>query len=178
MKYIYLFIALFFTHVSFADAWDNLTYEEAEAVVAELEKNPFIFDYCDCCDNSGQYATNIQLLKVVQTEIVTCEWDDTFYSVRAESIVLANVFYADSGPDIQKLSSTTEVDASPIIYMNYTWTLHPERKIATPFFNVVKYNYYGEDKKPCKDEFAYPTPAQVKSISKDKKYKKWYKKVM
>lgn len=38
MKYIYLLFTIFTAHLSFADAWDNLTFEEAEAVVAELEK--------------------------------------------------------------------------------------------------------------------------------------------
>ncbi len=39
MKYFYLLISFFIANFSFADAWDNLSLEEAEAVVAELEKN-------------------------------------------------------------------------------------------------------------------------------------------
>ena len=178
MKYIYLLFTLFISQVSLADSWDNLTYQEAEAIVVELEKNPYIFDYCDCCNNSGEYATTVHLLKVVSTEIIPCEWDDAFFSVRANSIIIAGVFYGEDGPDVNELIAPTESEMNEVVFMNYTWTLHPERKMATPFFNVVPYDYYGEDNEPCKKEFAYPTPAQVKSISKDKGYKKWYKKVM
>lgn len=176
MKYFYLLIAFFIAHLSFADAWDNLTYKEAEAIVAELELNPYIFDYCDCCNNSGEYATTVHFLKVVSTEIVRCDWDDAFYSVRANSIILAGVFYADSGPDLNQLSISSEAEMTELIYMNYTWTLHPERKVATPFFNVIPYDYYGTDNEPCNQEFAYPTPGQLKAVRKDKAYKKWYKK--
>lgn len=176
MKYIYLLFAFFISHLTFADAWDNLTYEEAEAVVAELERNPYIFDYCDCCNNTGEYATTVHFLKVVSTEIVPCEWDKDYYSVRVKSIVLAGVFYANDGPDVNQLTTPTEPEMYELIYMNYTWTIHPERKVATPFFNAVPYDYYGNDNQPCKKEFAYPTPTQLKVVSKDKGYKKWYKK--
>ena len=47
---LFLFF-LFQSSISRADAWDNLTMEEAKSVVAKLEKDPFIFDYCDCCDH-------------------------------------------------------------------------------------------------------------------------------
>jgi hypothetical protein len=176
MKYFYLLFSFFIANFLFADAWDNLTYKEAEAVVFDLERNPYIFDYCDCCSNSGEYSTTIHFLKVVSTEIIPCEWDDTYYSVRAQSIVLAGVFYANDGPDVNQLIVPLEPEMNELIYMNYTWTLHPEKKIATPFFNVITYNYYGEDHEPCKKEFAYPTPSQLNTIVKDKAYKKWYKK--
>jgi len=178
MKYFYILLALFFSNFSLADAWDNLTYEEAEAVVFDLERNPYIFDYCDCCSSTGEYSTTVHLLKVVSTEIITCEWDQDFYSVRAQSIVLAGVFYANDGPDVNQLLVPMEPEMNELIYMNYTWTLHPENKMATPFFNVITYNYYGEDSQPCKKEFPYPTPAQLKTISDDKDYKNWYKRMM
>lgn len=178
MKYLYLLIALFVAQLSFADTWDNLTIEEAEAVVFDLERNPYIFDYCDCCSNTGEYATTVHFLKVVSTEIIPCEWDDAFYSVRAQSIVLAGVFYSNDGPDISQLTVPIEPEMNELIFMNYTWTLHPEKKLATPFYNVIVYDYYGVDNEPCKPEFNYPTPNQLKLVSKDKGYKKWYKKTV
>lgn len=178
MKYIIIVLSSLFSFLSFADQWDNLTYAEAEAIIAELKDNPYIFDYCDCCDSEGEYATTIQFLKVIDTEIETCSWDENFYSVKAHSIFLGHVFYSSNGADVSRLTPGESSDYSQLIFMNYTWTFHPEKKVARPFFDIIPYDYYGSDQKPCKDEFAYPTPAQLKKVSKDKGYKKWYKKVM
>lgn len=177
-KHLFLLLATFMSFFSFADAWDNLSLKEAEAVVAELKANPYIFDYCDCCNNEGEYATTIQFLKVVSTEIVPCSWDSEFYSVKAYSILLANVFYANDGPDVNQLIQPESDEFAELVFMNYTWTFQPELKLARPFFDIVSYSYYGEDSQPCKSSFAYPTPTQLKKVSKDKGYKKWYKKAM
>lgn len=177
-KYILAFALIFSSFLTFADAWDNLTLEDAQAVVAELKRNPYIFDYCDCCNNEGEYATTIEFLKVISTEIVPCSWDNEFYSVKAYSVLLATVFYANNGPDVNQLIEPESTEYAELIYMNYTWTFHPETKLARPFFDRINYVYYGDDRQPCKSSFAYPTPAQLKTVSKDKGYKKWYKKVM
>lgn len=175
MKFILSLTLVLFASLAHADAWDNLTLEEANAVVQELNSNPYIFDYCDCCDNAGEYATSVHLLKVISTEIIPCNWDNNYYSVRVQSKVIANVHYGDDGPDMNRLSQPESPEMSELIYMNYTWTFHPENKMATPFFNIVPYNFYGDDQQPCRKEFAYPTPKQLKFVSKDKGYKKWYK---
>ncbi|MDP5010624.1 MAG: hypothetical protein NWQ47_05265 [Crocinitomicaceae bacterium] len=44
MKTILFFFTFFFSQFSYADAWDNLTLEEAQNVIAQLNENPFIFD--------------------------------------------------------------------------------------------------------------------------------------
>ncbi len=86
----------------------------------------------------------------------------------------AEVFYSENGPDVNKLSKPGLSEITQAIYMDYTWTLNPSTKKATPFFKVIPYNYYDFTKEACKQEFAYPTPAQLKKVSKDKGYKKWY----
>lgn len=178
MKYIYLVISFFIAHFSFADAWGELSKTEAEAVVAELTKNPYIFDYCDCCDNSGDYATSILFLKVTKAEIVACEMDENCFYVDVETIVLAEVYYGENGPVIDQLSAYNIEKNKQRIYMNYSWVFNPVTKLATPFFNVVPYNYYDIEKTACKTEFAYPTPKQLKAVSADTDYKKWYDKAM
>lgn len=178
MKLFVIIFLLFISQPSFADAWDNLSLQEAEAVVKELEQNPYIFDYCDCCDNKGEYASSIQFLKVVSSEIVPCSWDENFYSVKIETIVLCNVFYANDGADVTKLLKPEAQENATFIYMNYTWTFDYENKLAVPFFKVVPYATYDEDPKACKSTFAYPTPQQLSKVSKDKGYKKWYAKAM
>lgn len=178
MKLILLISIALSSFFSFADAWDNLTLDEANAVVAELKANPYIFDYCDCCSNDGDYATTIQFLKVIDTEIITCSWDQAFYSVKATSLLLAHVFYSATGPDMKQLSKGASSEYSEFIFMNYTWTFHLETKLAQPYYNTVDYDYYGNDNKPCKSFFTYPTPDQLKTVSKDRGYKKWYRKAM
>lgn len=176
MKTLSLLFALLVSTLSYADAWDNLTMEEAEAVVAELEINPYIFNYCDCCDSEGEYATRVYLVKVLRPRIVTCSWDSEFFSVTYDYYLLAELSYTENGPDVNQLKPQEMKEYAEPIYMNYTWGLNKETKKATPFFNIIEYNFYGEDSQPCKPEFEYPTPKQLKAVKKDKAYKKWWKK--
>lgn len=174
-----LFIALLFlafTSSSIADSWDNLTKEQAEAVVKELEENPYIFDYCDCCDHEGTYATKVRLLKVTSTEIKPCAWEPESFSVTVDVVVLAHLPYTASGPDVVKMTSNKKEIDVYTVSMNYTWTYNPGEKSASPLYTTVPYDKYDGDKKPCKSYFKFPTPDQGKGIIKDGKYKKWYKK--
>lgn len=173
-----LFIALLFlaiTNVSLADSWDNLTKEQAEAVVRELEANPYIFDYCDCCDHEGAYAAQVRLLKVTSTEIKPCAWEPESFSVTVDVVVLAHLPYNATGPDVIKMTSKKKELDVYTISMNYTWSYNEGEKSAAPLYTTVPYDKYGE-KKACKSFFKYPTPEQGKGIIKDGKYKKWYKK--
>ena len=176
MRNFVIFFTLALSSLARADAWDNMTFEQAEAVVAELKINPYIFSYCDCCDSEGPFAATILFLKVVQTEIVPCEWDQEAYAVRYQSEVLALITYAQLGPDVTEMSKNEVSDFSDYIYMNYTWGFNDQTKRATPFFNLVEYNFYGENNEPCKEEFNFPVPKLLKRVSNDKEYKKWYKK--
>ncbi len=177
MKIVVLFIALISSNLSFADAWDNLTLEEANTVVDELTENPYIFDYCDCCDFSGEYSTQVYLIKVVNTQIVTCQWNSVFYTVNIEGTVIAELNFNGTGLNTKKLIKKPETYSQTTFFMNYTWGFNPESKNASAFFDIIPYTTYGEAES-CKKEFAYPTPKSVKKVSKDKDYDEWYKKVM
>ena len=176
MKNLYLIITFFISHLSFADAWPEMSKSEAEAVVAELTKNPYIFDYCDCCDYEGDYATSVYFVKVTKMEIIPCQMDDNCYFVEIESEILAKVNYEENGPNVSQLSTEEIMVSNSQILMNYNWTLNPKTKKAAPFFKVIPYNYYDFEKTSCKEEFTYPTPAQLKAVSNNKGYKKWYSK--
>ena len=160
---------------SFADAWDNLTFEEAENVVKELKKNPFIFDYCDCCDYKGEYASSIEFIKVTDTEIVECNWNSEMYSVKITSELIASVQFTASGANTKEMTKQSDNNFSSVLYMNYTWGLNPETKKATPFFNIITYSFYENENQPCQAEFKYPTPRDLKKVNFVKGYKKWWR---
>lgn len=170
-----LLLTFLLSFTSFADAWDNLTRQEAEEVVAYLEAHPFIFEYCDCCDYDGEYATMIHMVKVVSTEIIPCSWNDGQFSVKYTSEPIIQIDYTKEGPNLSELNVAVEADANAVIYMNYTWGINIETGLAEPIFNSVQYDYYGEAS-PCKTPFSYPTPRMLKKVAKVKGYKKWYKK--
>lgn len=175
MKHLLLTILLLTSFNSLADAWDNLTMAEAKAVVAEITKNPYIFDYCDCCSHDGEYATGIQFIKVLNTEIVTCDWNNEMYSVKITAQLIASVEHIEQGANVHALTTSNDNSYYTTFYMNYTWGMRPDSNVATPFFNIINYDYYGNDNTPCKAEFSYPTPKELKATVKVKGYKKWWK---
>lgn len=177
MKKVLIFVFLLYSTSLLADPWDNLTYKEAENVQASLTASPFILDYCDCCDFSGEYAAKVYLLKVVSTEIVECEWDNMAYSVKATVVKIAELPYTDKGPDIMKpiKSSGTE---DFVITMNYTWTISPEILKAVPFYQVLPYGEHSGELQTsamCRDFIEFPDPFKTKGVITDKDYKEWYK---
>jgi len=174
MKTIIFLFSILASQFSFADAWDNLTLLEAQSVVAELEENPYIFNYCDCCDFSGEYAANVYFLKVTKTEIIECDWNSEFYSVKFESIAIAEMNYSKKGLNIKKLKKVDNPAMSEIIYMNYTWGYSSKDEKAHPFFNQIEYTTYGEAE-PCKKPFLFPAPKAVLKVSDDSDYSVWYK---
>ena len=175
MKLLLFVSVLFVSTFSFADAWDNMTKTQAEAVVAELKINPYIFDYCDCCDYSGEYASKAYLLKVKSAEIVECSWDSNYYTVSLTVDYICELINTANGLMLKDLKKTENEGDHSGFYMNYTWGFNEETKLATAYFNIVDYDVYVHDTKSCKVEFSYPTPKEVKRVSKDKKYAKWYK---
>lgn len=189
MKNLIILLTLVLTpFLSKADAWDNLTLEEANKVVAYLEENPFIYDYCDCCGTDE--SSSATLLQVKSTEIVTCSWDENFYSVKVEVKPIVNVFGNGENLHLDNLSAYTVpkdggaedpyVDGYTI-YMNYTWAFNKDLKKVTPILSFVEYNYYGEtpsDKGTCKAFTEFPDPIKHNKAFKNRKYKKWYKKMM
>jgi hypothetical protein len=153
-----------------ADYWDNLTYAEAERVVLELKKNPFIFQYCDCCGHS------MVLVEVQTTEIIPCSWLEDAYSVRYTYRSLAAFSRADGDAALGKPEPTSPEGTTELLYMNYSWTLDPESGKAAAYFKAVPYTYY--ENQMCSVSFAYPSPKALKSYIKGTAYKAWYKQTL
>jgi hypothetical protein len=157
-----------------ADSWDNLTFEQAEQVTEYLANDPYIFDYCDCCDHEGQFATEIHLFKVISTEVVTCDWNTEYFSVKAQVEVLAKIPYKESGPDITDphLIPYESIEEFTIT-MNYTWGLNKETGKAAPIYTIIPYDIYGNQSNEsgyCKDFTTFPSP----EVMDNEAYKKWY----
>ena len=173
-----IYLLLFFITIlsnTYADAWDNLSREEAKATVEFLEKNPFIFDYCDCCDYSGKYAAQVFLMKVVSTKIVSCEWNPGDFSIIAKVEIIARIPYTEDGPDIKNPVKLHDIKDDYTIYMNYTWGFNAGTKLAVPLFDVIPYDYYGEAS-PCRNYTPYPNPYTTNCMIGHKDYIDWYRK--
>jgi len=170
MKTFSLLLCLCFALQARADYWDNLSQEEAENVVAELKRNPFIFAYCDCCGGS------LEFVKVIKTEIVPCSWNEGQFSIQYNYIALAAFVRVEQTNQLSAPSSASQSSDPTTLAMNYTWTVHPTTKMAAPFFNAVTYTYY--ENRSCEAPFSYPTPTEVRSVSKLMGYKGWYKKTI
>lgn len=176
MKHIlFLLATLALSFSAQADAWDNLTKEEAERVVEKLEAQPYIFDYCDCCDAKGEYAAKTYFIKVTKTEIVPCSWDAQYFSVKMTYTILAEVKYTSKGINTKKLKAHANSVGQDIFTMNYHWGLNTAVNKADAFFNLVDYSLYGSDRKSCKTPFSYPTPQALGKITNDPEYGTWYK---
>ena len=182
MKYLTLLVLLFVSTLSFADAWDNLTEEEAANVVNYLNAHPYIFEFCDCCqtDDDEDDIYSMELVKVSNLRVVPCSWDKDYYSVEYDSQRLATLVYKEDGSGMEVLPPPApgfEEDA-PVIYMNYTWAFNPESQLAKPLFESIDYHYVAQyGGRSCKEAFDYPTPAELEPAGKFKGYKQWYKRV-
>lgn len=174
-KYLSLFLFFLFSPISFADTWEIMTKEEANAVVASLQDNPYIFEYCECCVSSTENAKAVQFSRVDSTVVIGSNWSSNGYSVRIYSTVLAEVFYTNGKPEVSRIAIPKELNSIKSVSMNYTWTFYESTKMATPFFNIVDYGSGVQDEKTCSEGFAFPTPSLLKTVSKHRAYKKWYK---
>lgn len=174
MKFSLMTLILFILPtLVWADPWDNLTLEEAQEVQEYLSANPFILDYCDCCDHEGEYAAAVYLMRVTETEIVTCDWNDEYYSIKASVEVLARVPYNDNGLDLAapKMANFQE---SLIITMNYTWGYSAMHQKSTPLYAIIPYDGKNPDhitEGSCRPFTAFPVGKAIN----DSDYKKWYR---
>jgi hypothetical protein len=181
MKYLTLLALLFFSTLSFADAWDNLTEDEAAEMVNYLNANPYIFEYCDCCQTDAEDDRySMELVEVSNLRVVTCSWDKDYYSVEYNRQPIATLLYKEDGSGMQVTPPPTpdsEEDSPPVIYMNYTWGLNPDSNLAEPLFETIYYHYVAEyGGRSCKEAFPYPKPSDLSKVGEFKGYKQWYKK--
>ena len=180
-KLILMTLSMMITHLLLADPWNNLTQAQAKATQAYLEGNPFILEYCDCCNSGDEYAAKVYLSKVISTKIVTCDWSSEHFSLKAKVKTIAEVPYLNDKPDTKAATrandETTEREIT--ITMNYTWGYNPTNKKAAPLFCMIPYDIYGKkntNKGSCRPFTVFPNPAKARRVIRDRDYKKWYRK--
>ena len=166
MRILLAFSLLLSAFVSRADAWDNMTEEQANHVVRFLNKNPFIFDYCDCCGESVE----VYLLKVESAKVVECAWDKKQFSVLTKSRRIAKMQWASVGLDDYH-TDPAEEEVEYTIYMNYTFAFDKHMKWAVPLYKLIKYSNEGPI---CIGATNYPNPNDSGVKITDEDYIKWY----
>lgn len=151
-----------FSLVAKADPWDNLTEAQANAVVEYLKDNPFILDYCDCCDDSDVY-----LLKVLSMDIVPCEWDTEQKSVRVQAVRIGQLERTGAYPSAYRTEAMYE-NVEYTIEMNYTFVYSECGQWAVPFFKEVSYT----NNHVCVGATRFPNPSE--NNIQDEHYKAWF----
>lgn len=146
-----------------ADAWDNLSYEQAEDVIGYLENNPFFLDYCDCCDDG-----DVILMKYLDAEIIPCEWDSEYKSVLVYAVKIGKLERNGSYPSAYRVETMNE-ETEYIITMNYTFVYSECGNWAVPFFKEVAYS----NEHVCCGATRFPSPSDNPGI-KDSEYIAWF----
>lgn len=175
-----LFLLSFFIALPFvkADPWTGMTEAEAKETMAYLQKNPFLFDYCDCCDEVAREFDNRKLMghlvKVVKMEIVECEWDETLFSVNIIKTEVIASGYVENGVFGMKAASSEELasytDSWPVA-INYSFTLTDGKAVR-----LFKKTSYEADDVGCGAVKGFPDPKSLKKNKLTKAYAKYYKK--
>ena len=182
MRLAFLLVSLLFSTYTLADAWDNLTEEEAIAMVNYLQANPYVYDYCDCCQSGDKEVQSfkVELIKITETQIVPCSWDEGKFSVSYKYQAIATLIYDDPETIGKVLPPPLHIDdeGDPVIYMNYTWGFNEESKMAKPLFESIDYHYVAQyGGRSCNPPFRFPKPKDLEPAGKFKAYEKWYKRV-
>jgi hypothetical protein len=156
-----------------ADPWDCMSKEDAETLVEFLNKNPFVMEYCDCCDNQTAHLVRIRKMK-----IVPCHWDESQYSVAVVRYTIAAMGYVEDGEFVQVMQEPDPEDLK--LYGNaeyYTPTLNysfSRQKGKAVHLNTQT----GEDRSDdvgCEGLKAFPQPKKLKKIKGCWAYRRFYR---
>ena len=177
-KFCFLLFLTFFVGIGniSADPWDCMNEWQAKELMAFLEKNPYVFDYCDCCDEVAIEADGRRifghLIKIEKMEIVTCSCDQSQFSV---NIVKSSVIV--SGYVVDGKFSLAEADADYLapfneswpITLNYCWT-YKAGKTSRLFKNIR----YDSEEIKCGGLKEFPDPKKLPTKFR-KGYQKFYR---
>ncbi len=180
MKNLLFFLSfLFFTQINFvkAESWDYMSKEQAEALLAYVNKNPFIFNYCDCCNDiipENKVKPKAHLLKIEKMEIVPCPFDNTLFSVDVlECTVVATANVSDGFVSITKTESDDKRKYAIqwALSLNYCFTLI-DFVIPSRLYEAIDYKAEPFD---CSGLIEFPDPELVPEHPLKKAYSKYYK---
>lgn len=160
-------LTLLLSSSAFADTWDCMTKEEAQAVQTLLEeKMTYMLDYCDCCE------ADASLVRVREVNIVPCEYDDDMYSVKVTGALVAAMPF--TGAAFEEVIPADEELADyvfeELVSLNYSFGMDANGAAKTIASLIEAETWNGE---PCQDEIAYPKPSAVE----DESYTAWFQKV-
>ena len=180
LKLSLLFLALSLPFLASADPWDCMSKTEAEALKTYLEKNPFMLDYCDCCDDVAREYDNKKvkgyLVEIKSLEIVPCSWDAERYSVQVTEHKVWSSGYVERGtfePDAKvDLADFPGADGPWPVAANYAYTLQKGKAVT-----LYKVNGMTDEKTDCRAPYSFPAPKAIKmGCWKKRKYRRFYKK--
>lgn len=180
-KTIFIALLAFFSSTTalFADPWDCMSKEQAEELMAHLQKNPFVFDYCDCCDEVSREYDNKKLMghlvKIEKMEIKACSWDETQFSVYVVSTTMIASGYVEGG-NFKIEQTKNEVAAGYYaedwsVAINYCFAL--DKGKPTRLYKMIKYE--GDDVN-CGGLKNFPDPNKIPKSKIQKAYAKYYSK--
>ncbi|MCB9222992.1 MAG: hypothetical protein R2780_11120 [Crocinitomicaceae bacterium] len=166
MKTFITIVLVALSVISRADAWDNLTHEQAVHVKKFVEKNPFVIDFCDCCGA----GVDVYLIKIESADIVKCSWDKKQFSVLTKGRRIAKMIWANVGLDDYRTEFINE-EVEYTIFMNYTFAFDHHMKWAVPLYKLINYNLNGPI---CIGATNYPNPSDEGVKITDQDYIDWY----
>lgn len=154
----FLFSLLLFPSLMIADPIEDMTAEEAAQVMHYLYANPYIVDYCDCCDN---YTPTLIRVYTAVTEPCSYNAERTSIKVQGQKICTFN-----AGGKVQKIFTNTE-QFNEIISLNYTWG-HAGKGKAQAIGKTLQL----WDERTCKEPLTYPDAAKNSDLPVA--YRDWY----
>lgn len=171
---ISLFLAILFVpNFLKADPWDCMSKEDAEELMVFLKKNPFVLEYCDCCDEPTAYLVRIQRMK-----IVPCHWDESQYSVAVVRYRITAMGYMEDR-QFKQIQQTADPEALKL-YGNaeyYTPTLNYSfsRQNGKPTRLNTQTGDDRSDDIGCGGIQAFPAPKTLKKIKGCWAYRRFYR---
>ena len=98
-RIVSVFLLFFLAFTAFADPTEDMTIEEAATLVSYLKDNPYIVDYCDCCDDlkPGGERVYAKLILVEKAEIIPCTYSPEKFSVILHGTVVAGGIVNEDG---------------------------------------------------------------------------------
>lgn len=175
-KIIIALLLIFPAKLILADSWTELTLAQAEKAVAHIKANPYIFDYCDCCD---QPRMNMIFVKEVYYKETGINAYEVF--VKGEIIHVFNYVVADDEiaildefMTVKDVQEEEEIDPNfeGVISVNYTFVFFKVtegEKNATRLMDITGYD---QEISGCVPFVQFPYPDSKQKVNPG--YAKWY----
>lgn len=177
MKKILFSLLLCCSSLLFADPIEDFSLADANRIVAFLKENPFMIDYCDCCNevlSEGEAPIEAKLIRIIEREIVPCEYNAERYSIRITGEILAKgIIENKKMTNIHVLPRDEAEEYNTLLSANYFFCAD-KRKIGQLGMITQDDKLYKEYK--CGGISGFPAPSALANIISMEQYVKWYRK--